>query len=218
LSKDTLDTVAKSLQAIFFLVMIVITVYGQLSPYLNDFWKGFALGALVVFLAMLAFNIYFARRTKGETTVAPARITPVSTEPEPPVLSSKMETKALSQSTLAQPTRRLGRINGGQELLSNLIYFKTIWEQHGGSNMTTRWQPQYTHDMYTLSRSLLDLLAKHNKSWGFDLAHPVRLISDEMKGIASALQEGSDDAAIVHGDTAYGLVTNLLSFLKYANI
>lgn len=208
MSKDTLDSISKIVATIFYLIVISVTIYGQILPYLNDFWKGFMLGALIVFFSMLVFNFYQTRRTK--TTVKA-----ILTEPTVPVSSPKIETKAIaSQTTVAQHTRRIDGIAGGHDVLTQLTYFKTIWEQHGGSDIATRWRPQYTSDMYMLSRSLLDLLAGYGTSWSFDVTHPVELISNEIQGVASSLQEGSDDEAIVHGDTAYRLTRELISFLE----
>lgn len=127
--------------------------------------------------------------------------------------ASELETRTESQTSAAQRMRRVDGILDGQELLTRLTHFKTIWEKHGGSEMAEKWSPNYTSDMHMLSRSLLELLTKHETSWNFDVAHTVKLISDEIGGIASALQEGSNDEAIVHGNTAYQLTTMLGSAL-----
>jgi len=67
---------------------------------------------------------------------------------------------------------------------------------------------------YMVSRSLVDLNARYLHSWDFGLEHQVRLISNELHQLASTFQNGKYAEAIVHGDTAYGFVTALISFLE----
>lgn len=83
-----LEDAVNVLQLIALPIVIVVTAYGAFSAYLGDFWRGFMLGALVVFLPMLVFNIYLARRTKREASSPPA-----SAGQKAQVLPSKVETK-----------------------------------------------------------------------------------------------------------------------------
>ena len=76
------------LQLIALPIVIIVTAYGAFSAYLSDFWRGFMLGALVVFLPMLVFNIYLARRTKRESSSPSA-----SAGQKAQVVPSKVETK-----------------------------------------------------------------------------------------------------------------------------
>lgn len=182
------------------------------EPYPSETLQSLRFATLLGGLVLLAIAFVglweILRRTKTTTETA-------FTEPRVPVPSPKIETKVTpSETAVAQHRRRIDGIPGGHEVMTQLTYFKTIWEQHGGSDMATRWRPQYTSDMYMLCRSLHDLLAGYGTSWSFDMAHPVELISSEIKGLASSLQEGSNDEAIVHGDTAYRLTRELVSFLE----
>ena len=163
--RDTLDTVVKSLQAIFFLMMIVITVYGQLSPYLNDFWKGFALGALVVFLPMLVFNIYLSRkRTKEEPHAKP------------------LEKNSDKQPRAQQPAIV---ILGVEELLPALREFMTRWEQYERLAIQQKWQmasqggiQQFAKE---LSSRLLSLDSKYAESWDFGIRNQVQIVSSDLQ-------------------------------------
>jgi hypothetical protein len=82
-----LNDAVNVLQLISLPILIVVTLYGAFSAYLTDFWRGFMLGALVVFLPMLILNIYLTRRhgrdspTAMAMTKLPERELPSGTSP-----------------------------------------------------------------------------------------------------------------------------------------
>jgi hypothetical protein len=200
LSKDTLDTVVKSLQAIFFLIMIVITVYSQVSPYLNDFWKGFALGALVVFLPMLIFNIYLTRKSKGVHRKQP---------------TEKETTNEIAprQQIVVPPPK-------DDELLRVLREFTNRWEQYKQLDQMQRWAIQGDLQKFAKQASsrLLVLVSKYAESWDFSLRNPVRIISDDLQKLAlmpvSIIGPGEWLTDIEkQGDEAYQRTQAILSFL-----
>lgn len=200
MSKDTLDTVVKSLQAIFFLIMIVITVYSQVSPYLNDFWKGFALGALVVFLPMLIFNIYLTRKSKGVHRKQP---------------TEKETTNEIAprQQIVVPPPK-------DDELLRVLREFTNRWEQYKQLDQMQRWAIQGDLQKFAKQASsrLLVLVSKYAESWDFSLRNPVRIISDDLQKLAlmpvSIIGPGEWLTDIEkQGDEAYQRTQAILSFL-----
>ena len=59
MSKSWLDDTVKILQVISLPIVITVTIYGAMQNYLTDFWKGFVIGALLIFFLMLILNVYF---------------------------------------------------------------------------------------------------------------------------------------------------------------
>ena len=65
MSKSWVDDTVKVLQLISLPIVIIVTIYGAMQNYLTDFWKGFVIGALLIFFLMLILNFYFY--WKGKT-------------------------------------------------------------------------------------------------------------------------------------------------------
>lgn len=52
------------LEVLSYLIVIGGTIYGIVTPYLTDLWKGVVLGGLVVFLLMIGMNTYDKSKLK----------------------------------------------------------------------------------------------------------------------------------------------------------
>ena len=77
MSRSWLDDTVKILQIVSIPIILIITVYGVLRDYLTDFWKGFVIGALVIFFLMLGLNVYFYWAGKKKTELKPSGIEPI---------------------------------------------------------------------------------------------------------------------------------------------
>ena len=72
--------------------MLIITLYSFVRDYLTDFWKGFVIGALVIFFLMLVVNVYFYWAGKSRQATQP----PQSTSASKPVTGAPVNSRVIS--------------------------------------------------------------------------------------------------------------------------
>ena len=171
-------------------------IYGELSKRLDDFGKGFLLGAIIFLLPLLVQNLYLALKPERGKE-------PQKTQPEP------------------KATQVTPRVKVTDELLALLRSFLTRWQQFEALG-EARWSREHRYDMQSfvksLSGRLLAIDSRYADSFESSIRNQVQIISNELRqfGVAEIRVVGPRDydAMNAHGKRAYDLTRALVSSLE----